>query len=310
MSNSSFNSNYISVSGGSGGSNSTQDFRLTLASNTSVMTSEVLAATTLYLTPYIGNKIALYNGSTGWDVLGSSEVSISLSTIAADTNYDVFAYNNNGIVVLELLAWASSGAGNSTRATALVYQNGVLVKSGDTTRRYIGTIRGSASGQCQFSFGGGSSNGTEAKLFVWNYNNRVIVKANVWSTSDSWTSSSSWRAAKGSSTFRISFVQGVKEEPIDALYLVGVLSASVATNTQVGIGLNRTDGYDGWASLMQGDTGPWKTMQATLNDHTPIGYNWITPTELTISSGTATFLGYNNTAVAQYRYGFSAKMEM
>ena len=159
MSNTAFNSNYIGVSGLR---NDTQNFRLTLASNTPVMTSEVLAATTLYLTPYIGNRIALYNG-TSWDVIESNEVNISLSTVAADTNYDVFAYNNSGTVTLELLAWTSSGAGTSARATALAYQEGVLVKSGTATRRYVGTIRGSASGQCQFSFGGLAPNGTEAK---------------------------------------------------------------------------------------------------------------------------------------------------
>ena len=140
-----FDPSYI-LAGGTGGSNSTQDFRLTLVSNTPVMTTEVLAATTLYLTPYVGNRIALYNGST-WDVLESEEVSLSLTDLAADTNYDVFAYNNSGNLALETAVWSGSWAGVSTRATALVYQNGVLVKSGELTRRYLGTIRTSAAGE-------------------------------------------------------------------------------------------------------------------------------------------------------------------
>jgi len=55
----------------------------------------------------------------------------------ASTVYDIFAYNDSGAAKLELCAWTN----DTTRATALAWQNGVYVKTGATTRRYIGSVR-------------------------------------------------------------------------------------------------------------------------------------------------------------------------
>jgi hypothetical protein len=54
--------------------------------------------------------------------------------------YDVFLYDSGGTPTLEILAWT----GNTTRATALTTQDGVLVKSGDASRRSLGTVRPTA----------------------------------------------------------------------------------------------------------------------------------------------------------------------
>ena len=276
MSNTAFNSNYIGVSGLR---NDTQNFRLTLTSNTPVMTSEVLAATTLYLTPYLGNKIALYNGSA-WDVIESSEVNISLSTVAADTNYDVFAYNNSGTLTLELLAWSNSGAGTSARATALAYQDGVLVRSGSTTRRYIGTIRGSASGQCQFSFGGTSLDGTEAKLFVDNYYNKVRVKAFSGSSRTIWTyvasGQGSFRAAIGSNTMRVSFVQGVIESCVVADYVVSAQTPVSNSTAMCALGLNTVNASAGtlFCGSSTNSTLP-VGVNAKCNAFPSVGFNYL-----------------------------------
>jgi hypothetical protein len=127
--------------------NSVQDFRLTLQSGVAIPTTDSLAATTLYLTPYKGNSIALYSG-TAWNVRTSAEMSISLANYVANTNYDLFVYSNSGAPTLESCAWTN----NTTRATALALQDGVLSKSGATTRRYVGTIRTtSVTGQCEDS---------------------------------------------------------------------------------------------------------------------------------------------------------------
>jgi len=52
--------------------------RLTLTSGTPVTTSDVTAATSVYYTPYVGNKISLYNGWE-WIFHEFSELSLSLS---------------------------------------------------------------------------------------------------------------------------------------------------------------------------------------------------------------------------------------
>jgi hypothetical protein len=214
MSNTAFNSNFVSISGGS---NSIQDFRLTLVSDTPVMTTAVTAATTLYLTPYKGNSIGLYS-SGAWSVLQTAQVSLSLSALSANTNYDIFAYNSSGSVAIESLAWSNSNAGTSARATALIYQDGILVKSGDATRRYIGTIRTTdVAGQCEFSFGGYAVYGTEAKLFVWNYYNRVETYGASYLLIGAYTyNSAAYRYSAGSTTYRVTFVVGLVEDSVSA----------------------------------------------------------------------------------------------
>ena len=58
--------------------------RLTLTSGTPVTTADVTAATTLYLTPFNGNRISLYDGST-WNRRVLNEISIKLSDTQTGT---------------------------------------------------------------------------------------------------------------------------------------------------------------------------------------------------------------------------------
>ena len=88
--------------------------RLTLTSATPVTTADVSAATTAYYTPYIGNSIALYDGSSAWANYTFTEISISLVGLTASRPYDIFAYNSGGTVTIETLVWTSTTA----RATA------------------------------------------------------------------------------------------------------------------------------------------------------------------------------------------------
>ena len=119
--------------------------RLTLESGAPVSSADQSGKTTLYYTPYKGNLIALYDGSK-WNALVFEELSLSLAGLTANKNYDIWAYDNSGTVTLEALVWTN----DSTRATALAYQDGVMVKSGAATRRYLGTIRiNSSGGQCE-----------------------------------------------------------------------------------------------------------------------------------------------------------------
>jgi len=111
--------------------------RLTVESGVAVSTSDQTGKSNLYFTPYRGNKVALYDGSR-WKLYAFSEVSLSLTSLTSGKNYDVFLYDNSGTLTLELsAAWTN----NTTRADALSTQDGVTVKSGAATRRWLGTIR-------------------------------------------------------------------------------------------------------------------------------------------------------------------------
>jgi hypothetical protein len=131
-----------------------------LESGVPVSINNQTAKTTLYFTPYNGNSISLYDGSE-WDLFSFSELSLSLSGYTANTNYDIFIYDNSGTLTLESTAWTN----NTTRATSLTTQDGIYVKSGATTRRYLGTIRiTGTTGQCEDS---------GSRRLVWNLYNQV-----------------------------------------------------------------------------------------------------------------------------------------
>lgn len=281
------NSNFSLISGGSSGSATpaTMELRLTLASGTPVMTTGVTAATTLYLTPYKGNSIGLYSGGS-WTVFQTAQVSLSLASLSANTLYDIFAYNSSGAVTLEALAWSNSGAGTSARDTALAYQDGILVKSGDSTRRYLGTIRTVAAGQTEFSFGADSSLGTEAKFYVWNYYNRVDVSTGFQVTTSSWAYvTATWRPANNSTSFRCSFVCGVPEDTVEATYTCNFLNNS---SPYIGVGLNSTTAPSGatgsmYVSLNAGYSAP----QGRAKSRPALGFNFTQALE----RGSGTFYG-------------------
>ena len=139
---------YVDAQAGAAGSDSKTiaGGRLTLETGVPVSTSNQTAKTTLYYTPYLSGELWLYDGSA-WALHTFSEVSISLSGKTADTNYAVYGYDDSGLT-LELEAWTD----DTTRATALVRQDGVLSKTGALTRRWLGDIRiTSTTGQCEDS---------------------------------------------------------------------------------------------------------------------------------------------------------------
>lgn len=273
----------------SGGSNSIADGRLTLVSGTPEMTTAQSAKTTLYYTPAIGNRISLFNGDT-WSVYSFSELSLSLSGLTANTNYDCFIYDNNGTLTLELVAWTNG----TTRATALVSQDGVLSKSGTLQRRYLGTIRTTGStGQCEYSFGGTAAGGTEAKLFVWNYNNRRPVSTFVADSTDNWTyASTTWRAANNSSTMRTTFVVGVDTD-IDAEY-IGIIGANTGEQGSVAIGLNATNAPASRSAYQyvfeSGATTIVGPAKAQYSGFVSAGLNFVSALEQ-VAAGTVAFIG-------------------
>lgn len=141
--------------------------RLTLETGVAVSTTDQIAKTSVYFTPYNGNKISLYNG-TIWQTYIFTEKSLSLTSYTANKNYDIWIYDNAGTLTMESTIWTN----DTTRATELILQDGIYCKTGALTRRYLGTIRITATtGQCEDSI---------TKRFVWNYYNRessVILKS-------------------------------------------------------------------------------------------------------------------------------------
>ena len=120
----------------------------------------------------------------------------------------------------------------NTHTNNLTTQNGVYVKSGDTTRRYLGSFRASGSNTTEDS---------DEKRFIWNYYNRIARSLiTTGSASHSYTTGT-WRSWNNDATLRVELVIGVREDSIQA----GQWAALKGTGgAYVGIGINQTTGAD------------------------------------------------------------------
>ena len=206
--------------------------RLTLAAGVpefDARAADVTGATTIYYTPFKGNVISLYDG-TVWTTQTFSEISLALGTLTASTNYDVFIYNNAGTLTLELsAAWAT----NATRTDAIALQDGILVKSGAATRRFLGTIRTTSTTTTEDSM---------VRRFLWNAENQIIKRAYRDLTAANHNYTGGWRIFNGSADSHIEIVSG---KPITANlgFSMGIIAS--ASSNWAGIGINDVSGPTG-----------------------------------------------------------------
>lgn len=252
------------------------------------------AQTTLYLIPCNGNIISLYSGGT-WVEYSFTESSLSLPATTA-TMYDVFIYNNAGTPTMEFLVWTN----DTTRATALTRQDGVLVKSGDPTRRYGGSFRTMTSGETS---GGGTIQG------VFNYYNRVRKRSQLPFYGASWTYSSfnTWRAVNGLTTFHQS-VMGVEEACIKMSTVVGAKTATTSSAALFGIGNNvMTTLAQVSSTATQAGSGnaQYAARKCEFIDTLAVGYNTIMGIEYVAGSVTAgAYEALDNSVGTMYLLGY------
>jgi len=263
---------------------STAQGRLTTETAVPVSTSDRTAQGTLYYTPFIGDKISLYDG-TKWIWYTFAERSLSL-TLTSAKNYDVFLYNNAGTLTLELsAAWTN----DTTRADALTTQNGIYVKSGATTRRLLGTIRASGTNTTEDSL---------AKRFVVNVDNLVRRPVYVHDATDSWTyTTATWRQKNASTANQFETVA-----PLAGLITVDLIENAVATNATTanvrsGIGRDVTNAF-----ATQSTTGTARAGVTAVTTHAtnqisicresvPLGYHYYAELEYSDAAGTTTWYG-------------------
>jgi hypothetical protein len=291
---------YVDANAGSADANpATAGGRLTTVSATPIQTSDTLGAGTLYYTPFISNQLSLRPSGT-WTTLSFSETSLSLTGLTADTNYDVFGYSNAGTLAMEALSWSTATA----RATEVVYQDGVLVKSGDATRRLLGTIRiNSTGGQVDWALSGIGSGGKHARIHIWNAANRRPVFVFTGDSDNSWTqtAANAWRAANNSSTHRTSYVQGLADEPLSYSYTNrGNLTSS---DCSVGVGLDSTSAAaaNSIISNTSGSTSNLVPATGRFDGYTAIGYHFFAPLEY--ANGTNTIWYGDNGSPTKQQWG-------
>lgn len=216
--------------------------RLTLESGNPVSTTDQTTKSTLYYTPYNHNIVGLYDG-TSWIPVEFSEVSLSLTGLTSGKPFDVFGYINSGSLALESLVWTN----DTTRATALSRQNGVLVKNGDATRRYLGSF---------YTTGTGTTEDSLSNRFVYNEYNRVDRQLYKSDTAKATYSGNAWRAWAGNEAgYKVSLFYGgmatlntaltfyaaVPSGVVNAGFVLDAASTTVSGSAYENLGIGRVN---------------------------------------------------------------------
>lgn len=216
---------YVLAASGSGGSTNkfvTPCGRLTLTTATPLTTSDVTAATTIFYTPYNGNIITLWNG-TAWVPITFAETSFNLTSagLAANTVFDIWGRISGGVLALDTTAWTS----DLVRATAIGQQDGIDIKSGDPSRRLLGSFR---------TIGTiGQTEDSKTKRWVSNRYNEAPRHMQALETANSWSyQSTTPRQANANAANQLDMVCCVPR--LAAAEALGAMSNST-TNGSLGV---------------------------------------------------------------------------
>ena len=258
------------------------DFRLTLTSGTPVTIADIATASTVYLTPYSGEKIGIYNTSTSsWDMITSTEISIALTGMTANQGCDIFAYSNSGVLTLSITPWGSVGS----RSTSISKKNGIYVKSADEGKRYVGTVCAlSATTTCD----------ADDFRYLWNYYNRVNRFFSKQPTGTHGYPTATWREFSGvAGAGKAYFMVGVVEDCFHAtLSATCTATATAAQWWAVGIGLNVVSSAPSGveASLSTLSSLLAQTASTSYSEMPILGQNYLSIMQYAVGAG-ITFIG-------------------
>ena len=255
--------------------------RLTLESGVAISSTDQTAKTTIYYTPNTHSLIGLYDETTlAWTAHPFTQKSLALGTLVSGKNYDVFAALTSGAVAIEALVWTS----DSARATILNAVDGVWLKNGDMSRRYVGTFRTVTTTTTEDS---------EAKRFVYNVNNQVsrsmlgvlgYVNDNAVATF-TFNSQNVWAALNSGSGNKCEWVNGLTE----TVFLAGaaLYSAGAGSFLMVGVGIDSTTSASFIVS--QNDTAGGACFEKSNNKSVPFaaGYHFSSLNGAVVSANVA-----------------------
>lgn len=237
--------------------------RLTLTSNTPVLNTNTVNQSTIYYTPYVGNQIPIYNGTT-FASASFSQITLTLNDSGHPTGriYDVFAFLSAGAASIGTgPSWTNTSArGTGAGTTEIVRTNGLWTNTNNINLRngtnivsavsanlatYLGSFYTTASAQTGMSMahnGGGSpaiASGSNNIMGLWNAYNRLSM-ATLGGDLSSWTyTSAARRAWNGSNANRITWLDGLQESSVKVNAWLTIQPSTVA-NYIIGFGLDST----------------------------------------------------------------------
>jgi hypothetical protein len=203
--------------------------------------------------------------------------------LPASKVYDVFLWNDAGTLRLE---WGPVWTSSTARATDIAWQDGIYVKNGATTRRYLGTICTTATA--------GQTEDSISKRFVWNYYNRkqrslyygMAAGTHTWDTA-------TYRQWNADTAARVDFVIGVWDDFTLSAYARGsIYTSDAAKSTYLGMGLDATNAAVANASTVHTVASTYQTAYfADAASTSLLGAHYFSGVELQTTVGTGTYSG-------------------
>jgi hypothetical protein len=252
-------------SSGSSGTLTPPQGYLNLAGQSSgsvVQTADAIGVAVVYYSPYVGNTIPVWNGST-FKTLTFTELTATLTSSGSASNaiQDACVFSNNGVPTLAIgPAWTTPTAGSGNRGTGagtaqLSRLNGIWVNAVSITGynglssytiaanqcTYVGSLSIDATaGQVSAYVTWGQSR----KWGVWNAYNRQTITVQAGDSTSSWTNTpTTWRQSHANANDYASAFMGLPEETVRVSFVQNVngsCSTGVNLSSQIGIGINST----------------------------------------------------------------------
>ncbi len=243
------------------------------ASGDVVQTGDVTGAGIVYYSPFVGNVIPIWNGST-FVATTFSELTTTLTSAGSPASaiQDECVFSNNGVPTLVTgPQWTSAAAGSGNRGTGagtaqLTRLQGIWVNANQIIGynglssytipanqcTYVGSISIDATAGQVSAY---RSFGQSRKFGVWNAYNRQPIIMQAGDPTSSWTyNTSTIRPSNGNTANSITTFTGLPEEQVNCTFNQRVTGGSTSTTTQIivnwqtGIGWNSTTAFSGQAS--------------------------------------------------------------
>jgi len=233
--------------------------RLTLTSNTPVMTMDATNVSSVYYAPYVGNNIPIYNGTS---MQSNTFSQLTMTLTSSQTNgsiYDLFVFLNSGTVTIGAgPAWSGvnplTSRGTGAGTTELEQKSGIWVNKNTITlinnstsyssipadeATYVGSVYMTANGETGVQFApAAAAGGSGTVIGLWNGYNRVRVTSSSSDSTSTWTYSGAWRDANNSASNSIKWLDGLGQTSISAAYDVLGNNSSASGSTNIGVGIN------------------------------------------------------------------------
>lgn len=231
------------------------------ASGDVIQTGDVTGASTVFYSPYVGDTVPIWNGSTFVQTVFSElTATLTASGSAASSIQDACVFSNNGVPTLAIgPAWSTATAGSGSRGTGAgtaqisrlqgIWVNAVSITGynglssftiGANRCTYVGSLAiNSSAGQVTAH----RTLGTARKFGVWNAYNRVPIILLEADPATSWNyGTATIRQSNANANNFISVFTGLPEEEVTVVFSQ-IAQPGAAGGSVNGIGLNSTTAF-------------------------------------------------------------------